>query len=96
MTQHPRETIGLKIRAIRRARGLSQQAFADELEFDRTYIGSLERGERNLTLDTVVALAERLGIDVLELLVPPSPLSIDLTADKRRGGMPHDTPPRRD
>lgn len=72
MAQHPRETIGLKIREIRRARGLSQQAFADELGVDRTYIGSLERGERNLTLDTVVALAERLRIDVLELLVPPS------------------------
>lgn len=71
MAQHPRETIGLKIREIRRARGLSQQAFADELGFDRTYVGSLERGERNLTLDTVIALAERLGVDVLELLVPP-------------------------
>ena len=71
MAQHPRVTIGLKIREVRRTRGLSQQAFADELGFDRTYIGSLERGERNLTLDTVVALAERLGVDVLELLVPP-------------------------
>lgn len=70
VTQHPRTTIGQNIREIRRARGLTQQALGVELEIDRTYVGSLERGERNLTLDTVVALAERLGVDVLELLVP--------------------------
>ncbi len=71
MTQHPRTTIGHNIREIRRARGLTQQALGDQIDLDRTYVGSLERGERNLTLDTVVALAERLGVDVLDLLVPP-------------------------
>ena len=39
------------------------------LEYDRTYVAGVERGERNLTLDTMTVLAGKLGIDPLELLV---------------------------
>jgi transcriptional regulator with XRE-family HTH domain len=49
---------------------LSQEAFADELGYHRTYIGGLERGERNLSLKAVERLAEQLGMDPLELLSP--------------------------
>jgi transcriptional regulator with XRE-family HTH domain len=61
-------TVGRNLRAHRRAQGMSQEAFADVLEVHRTYMGGLERGERNLTLKAVERIADRLGIDVLSLL----------------------------
>ena len=63
--------VGLNLLAYRRARGLSQEAMADELGVHRTYMGGVERGERNLTLKSVERIAERLGIDPLGLLKPP-------------------------
>ncbi|MBF9335091.1 helix-turn-helix transcriptional regulator [Microbacterium lacticum] len=54
-------TLGANLRAIRQSRGLSQQDFAHHLGYDRTYVASVERGQRNLTLDTVSDLADRLG-----------------------------------
>jgi len=56
------------MRAIRDAKGLSQEGFADLLGLHRTYMGGLERGERNLTLKTVERLAERLGVEVESLI----------------------------
>lgn len=59
---------GLNLLAYRKARGLSQEAFADTLGFHRTYMGDLERGERNLTLRSVERIAERLGEEPLSML----------------------------
>jgi len=61
-------TFGLNLLAYRKARGLSQEAFADVLGFHRTYMGDLERGERNLTLRSVERIAERLGEEPLSML----------------------------
>ena len=61
-------TLGLNFRAHRLARGLSQEEFADFFGYHRTYVGGLERGERNLTLRTLERLAERLEVDPVELL----------------------------
>lgn len=61
---------GRNLRAYREARGLSQEAFADELGFHRTYMGGVERGERNLTLKSVERISERLKVEPLELLNP--------------------------
>lgn len=61
-------TVGVNLRAYRTARGLSQEDFAEVLGVHRTYMGGVERGERNLTLKSVERLAERLGIEALELL----------------------------
>ena len=60
--------LGANLRAERLARGLSQEAFADVLGVHRTYMGGLERGERNVTLQTIERLAERLGVDPAGLL----------------------------
>lgn len=60
--------VGHNLRAYRRARGLSQEAFADVLEVHRTYMGGIERGERNLTLKSVERIASRLDLDPLVLL----------------------------
>lgn len=61
-------TVGRNLRAYRLAKGLSQEAFADQLGVHRTYMGGLERGERNLTLKSLERLAETLGVEVTELL----------------------------
>jgi transcriptional regulator with XRE-family HTH domain len=60
--------VGRNIRAYREAKGVSQEAFADVLEVHRTYMGGIERGERNLTLRSLERLAERLQLDPLVLL----------------------------
>jgi transcriptional regulator with XRE-family HTH domain len=62
---------GRNLRAYREARGLSQEAFADVLGVHRTYMGGVERGERNLTLKSVERISERLKVEPLELLKPP-------------------------
>ena len=61
--------LGENLRALRVERGLTQEGLAEMLEYDRTYVAGVERGERNLTLDTMTVLAGKLGIDPLELLV---------------------------
>jgi transcriptional regulator with XRE-family HTH domain len=64
-------TVGHNLRLHREALGLSQEAFAAEvLNVHRTRAGAIERGERNLTLQTVEKIADRLGLDPLELLAP--------------------------
>ena len=60
--------LGRNLRASRLAKGLSQEAFADLLGIHRTYIGGLERGERNVTLRTVERIAGKLGADAWALL----------------------------
>jgi transcriptional regulator with XRE-family HTH domain len=64
------QQVGHNLRAYREARGLSQEAFADVLGVHRTYMGGIERGERNLTLKSLERLASRLDLDPLALLQP--------------------------
>ena len=64
-------TVGQNLRAIREARGLSQEAFAEMLGVHRTYMGGLERGERNLTLRSLERIAERVGVEAVGLLRTP-------------------------
>ncbi len=56
------------IRAYRKANRISQEELADICELHRTYVGSVERGERNVTLSTLETLASALGVSVPELL----------------------------
>ena len=53
---------------LRRAKGLSQEALADECGLHRTYVGSVERGERNVTLSTLEVFAKALRVSVIDLL----------------------------
>ena len=61
-------TVGRNLRAHRQALGLSQEAFAEVLGVHRTYMGGLERGERNLTLRNLERIASRIDLDPLVLL----------------------------
>ena len=62
--------LGANLRRYRLARGLSQEAFADVVGVHRTYMGGLERGERNLTLRSVERIAAQLEVEPLALLQP--------------------------
>jgi DNA-binding XRE family transcriptional regulator len=60
--------IATNLRKHRLARGLSQEAFADLCGYHRTYIGAVERAERNITIETLCALATSLNLHPLDLL----------------------------
>ena len=64
--------VGHHLRRYREARDLSQEEFADWLGYHRTYVGGLERGERNLPLKALERIAGRLKLDPLELLRKPT------------------------
>lgn len=63
--------VGENLRRHRLRLGLSQEAFAEKLGVHRTYMGGVERGERNLTLQTVEKLAETVNVPPLDLLTQP-------------------------
>lgn len=54
---------GSRLRHLRKERGFSQEEFADACGLDRTYIGGIERGERNVGIKNVEQLALALGLD---------------------------------
>jgi transcriptional regulator with XRE-family HTH domain len=61
--------VGRNIRRHREARQMSQEDFADFLGFHRTYVGGVERGERNLSLRSVERIAARIDVAALDLLI---------------------------
>jgi transcriptional regulator with XRE-family HTH domain len=64
------KTLGRNLRAYREGKSLSQESFADELGVHRTYMGGIERGERNLTLKSLERIAAQIDVDPLTLLQP--------------------------
>jgi transcriptional regulator with XRE-family HTH domain len=63
-----RQTFADNLRKVRIEKGLSQEALADLAGLHRTYIGSVERGERNISIDNIERLAKALGCRVTDLL----------------------------
>lgn len=63
-----RARLAKNLRLLRARDGLSQEALADLVDLHRTYVGSIERSERNVSLDNVEKLATALKIDICELL----------------------------
>ncbi len=59
---------GNRVRELRKAKGLSQEAFASLCGLDRTYISGIERGVRNISLINLFVLAKALQISVSELM----------------------------
>ena len=60
--------LGLRIREERLKLGLTQSQLAEDIGISDTYVGQIERGERSLTLDTLVRLVNRLGVTIDYLL----------------------------
>ena len=63
-------SFGRRVSSLRRASGLSQEQLAAKAGLHRTYIGGVERGERNVSLLNIHRLAEALGIGVVLLFAP--------------------------
>jgi len=63
-----RRILAENVCAFRRSQGLSQEKFAEVCNLHRTYVGSVERGERNVTLSTLEVFASALGVSVPRLL----------------------------
>lgn len=57
-----RRKVGLNVRRLRKAKGLSQEGFAFEAEIHRTYVSDVERGARNPTVTVVERFAKALGV----------------------------------
>jgi transcriptional regulator with XRE-family HTH domain len=60
--------VGRNVRRLRLAAGLSQEDFAHACGLHRTYIGAVERGERNITLSTLMKITSALGATPVDLL----------------------------
>lgn len=60
--------LATNLRRLRLEMGLSQEEFAERCGLHRTYVGAIERGERNVTLKTLDALADGLGATAIDLL----------------------------
>lgn len=58
---------GERVRRLRKAKGLSQETLALVCDLDRTYIGGVERGERNISLVNIHKIADALGVSAREL-----------------------------
>ena len=65
-----RRILSARMRELRVARGFSQETLAAAAGLHRTYVGSVERGERNISIDNIERLAVALGCTPTELLSP--------------------------
>lgn len=69
--------LGNRIRELRKMKNLSQEAFADAAGLDRTYMGGVERGERNLATLNLIRIAAALDVEVGNLFPPINTLVPD-------------------
>ena len=58
---------GNRVRQLRKSRGWSQEDFAHRVGLDRSYMGGVERGERNVSLENICLIAKALGVPPAEL-----------------------------
>jgi transcriptional regulator with XRE-family HTH domain len=70
-----RRLIGDRIRQLRKEKGFSQEKLGYESDLHYTHIGSIERGQKNWSIDTIVKLAKGLNVEVVDLFNFPIPLA---------------------
>lgn len=68
--QSAKVRFGLRLRESREKLKLSQELLADKAEMHRTYIGQVERGERNISVDNMEKLAESVDMELWAMLRP--------------------------
>ncbi|MBD2389067.1 helix-turn-helix transcriptional regulator [Aphanizomenon flos-aquae NRERC-008] len=68
MDNQARKKLGSNIKQLRTKLELSQEQLAEKADLHRTYVGAVERGERNISLDNILAIARALEISASELL----------------------------
>ena len=68
MPKDVQRRFGEQLRSVRRAKGLSQERLSESAGLHRTFVSLIERGERNVTLQTIEKLAIALGVEMAELM----------------------------
>ena len=63
-----KQLIGARVRALRKERQLSQEALAGKAGLHTTYVGAVERGERNVSIETLEKIADGLGVKISDIL----------------------------
>jgi len=81
MQLDPKSIFARNLKRLRTAAGLSQEELAGRAGLHRTYISSVEHGNRNVSIENIYAIAKALGSDPRELLTP--------APDDADGGSPH-------
>lgn len=82
-----RKLVGRNFARLRRAKGFTQERFAEASGYTQQYVSDLERGLRNPTVVTLYHLASALGVSHVELVMPDDESQRDLVkAAKRRAG----------
>lgn len=66
--QDVKAAFGTKIRSLRTERGWSQERLAERVDLDRSYVGGVERGERNISLENIAKFAEVFETSLAELM----------------------------
>jgi len=66
--QDIQKQVGANIRALRRKRKLSQDIFAERSGLHRAHVGEIERGESNVTIQTLKIIADTLGVRIADLV----------------------------
>ena len=66
------KNLGKRVLTLRKARLLTQEELAEQADLHPTYIGAIERGERNPSVYTLLRIAEGLGVEIKDLLAPVS------------------------
>ena len=66
-----RQKFGLNLRAVRKAKGFSQERLAYSAGIDRSYVGKIERGEVNLTIEKLYLFAKTIGCSPKDLVPEP-------------------------
>ena len=62
-----KQAVGKRIQSLRKAKKLSQEELAEQAGIHRTYMGAVERGEKNATIETLQKIATALGVKVGDL-----------------------------
>jgi two-component system response regulator len=77
MKTNVRKELGATIRAYRQRLGISQETLAERAELHRTYVTDVERGSRNISLESISRLAQALGLSIASLFPTPRPSRAD-------------------
>ena len=80
-----RVRLGHTVRELRTSAGYSQESFAAKIKVHRTFMGTIERGKTNPSLDTIERLAKGLGMSVWELMRLAERAGAGVGRDKARG-----------
>lgn len=79
-----RQVFARNLRLVRIRAGMSQERLADEAQLDRAFVGTLERGQRNVSIDNIERLAAAVKAPVLDLMDPALPEREGLDVNVRR------------